>query len=265
MKVVVCVTLAPDTEQLAEIEPEDVGGDLGVTMVLNAWDEFAVEEALLLQERFGGETAALTVGSDESVEALKRAVAMGIEEGIRLADPAFQGSDAWGTAAILAAAIRQMSDEVRLVLAGRASVDGGSGLVGAGLAATLGWPYVSAVSRILEVTDTHATVRRGLDEGVQTVRVRLPAVLAVSKEINEPRYPNFVGIRKASRMEYPVLTAADLPLPGPAPYGESAARLIWAELQKPPRREVRCEMMPGATPVEQAAALVERLVADKVV
>ena len=93
MKFIVCVKLTPDTEQLAEVQPQDVGSDdLGVTMVLNPWDEFAVEEALQLQERFDGTGVAMTVGGAEATEALKRAVAMGIEEAVLLSDPAFAGS-----------------------------------------------------------------------------------------------------------------------------------------------------------------------------
>ena len=100
MKFIACVKLTPDTEQLAEVRPEKVGtGDLGVTMVLNPWDEYAVEEALQLAERYDGDTVAITVGTEDSVEALKRAVAMGVGEAVLLCDPAFAGSDAWGTAA----------------------------------------------------------------------------------------------------------------------------------------------------------------------
>ena len=105
MKFVTCVKLTPDTEQLAAVKPDKVGtGDLGVTMVLNPWDEYAVEEALLLAERYDGDTVAITLGTEDSVEALKRAVAMGIGETVFLCDDAFAGSDAWGTAYALAAA-----------------------------------------------------------------------------------------------------------------------------------------------------------------
>ncbi len=211
MKFVVCVKLTPDTEQLAEVQPQDVGSDdLGVTMVLNPWDEFAVEEALQLQERFGGATVAVTLGGPDATEALKRAVAMGIEETVFLSDPVFAGSSAWGVAHVLAQAIKNIGDAT-LVLTGRQSVDGNSGLVGPGLAATLGVPFVSQVAKVLDVTETRATLLRALDEGMQTVRVKTPAVISVSKEINEPRYPNFMGIRKASRMQYPAVKAAQIP------------------------------------------------------
>src|SRR5512138_2792567 len=121
MKFVVCAKLTPDTEQLGEVKPQDVGSDdLGVTMVLNPWDEFAVEEALQLQSRYDGETVALTMGSEESIEALKRSVAMGVSEPVLVCDEAFDGSDAWGTAHILAQAIRAQGDYT-LILTGKQS------------------------------------------------------------------------------------------------------------------------------------------------
>lgn len=265
MKFVVCVKLTPDTEQLNEVQPQAVNsGDLGVTMVLNPWDEFAVEEALQLQERFEGETIAVTVGGDEATEALKRAVAMGIEEAVLISDPALDGSDAWGTALVLAKAIEKIGDAT-LILTGRLAVDGGGSLVNAGLAARLGLPYVSQVAKVLDITEEQMTVLRSLDEGMQKVRVRLPAVISVSKEINEPRYPNFMGIRKASRMQYPATAVADLPGLDPAQVGSGASLVEWTDLRKPPARNSKCLFIEGATAAEQAANLVEKLMAEKVI
>jgi electron transfer flavoprotein beta subunit len=265
MKFIVCVKLTPDTEQLTEVQPGDVGSDdLGVTMVLNPWDEFAVEETLQLQERFNGEAVVMTLGGEEATEALKRAVAMGIEEAILLSDPAFDGSDAWGSAHVLAQAIKKAGDAT-LILTGRQSVDGNSGLLAPGLAARLGVPFVSQVAKILDVTEETATVQRALDEGVQTVRVKLPAVISVSKEINEPRYPNFMGIRKASRMQYPVTKAKDLPGLDVKQVGEGAALIAWTDLRKPPARTGKCEFIQGATVREQANLLADKLIAEKVI
>jgi electron transfer flavoprotein beta subunit len=269
MKFTVCVKLTPDTEQLADVKLDDIGSDdLGVTMVLNPWDEFAVEEALQLKERYEEQfevtTTVITLGNANAAEALKRAVAMGVEEAVLLSDPAFDGSDAWGTAHILAQAIRKMGD-YNLILTGRQSVDGNSGLIGPGLAAKLGLPFVSQVARVVELNEESVTVKRALDEGVQTVRVKLPAVLAVSKEINEPRYPNFMGIRKASRMQYPAVKAKDLPGLNKAQIGEDAALVKWTNLRKPPARTGKCEFITGATAAEQAAILADKLIAEKVI
>jgi electron transfer flavoprotein beta subunit len=265
MKYVVCVKLAPDTEELGEVRAEDViGNDLGVTMVLNPWDEFAVEEALALQENYGGETVAITLGQEESVEALKRAVAMGVQEALLLSDPAFEGSDAWGVSHALASAIEDLGG-YDLILTGRQSVDGNSGLVPPGIAVRLGIPYIAQVAKVIELTGNSVTVLRALEDGVQMVRMPLPAVLSVSKEINEPRYPNFLGIRKASRMQYPATRAADVPGLDHAQVGEESALTRWADLRKPPARMTKCEFIGGATTAEQASELVERLVAEKVI
>ncbi len=265
MKFIACVKLTPDTEQLAEVRPEKVNtGDLGVTMVLNPWDEYAVEEVLQLAERYDGDAVAMTVGDEESVEALKRAVAMGVGEGVLLSDPAFEGSDAWGTANILAQAIKAQ-DDYALVLTGKQSVDGNSGIVGAGVACKLDVAYVSNVIKIEDVSDGHAVVRRMLDAGVQTVKVSLPAVLSVSIEINEPRYPNFMGIRKASRMQYPPQGVGDIPGLESDEVGATAALVKWTDLRKPPKRGGECEFIRGASAVEQATILVDKLIADKVI
>ena len=265
MKFIVCVKLTPDTEQLVDVQPKDVGAaDLGVTMVLNPWDEFAVEEALQLVERFDGEAVVVTLGGEDAAEALKRAVAMGVEEAVLLSDPAFEGSDAWGTAHILAQAIRKIGD-YGLVLTGKQSVDGNSGMVGPGVAAKLGVPFVAGVAKIVDVTGDSATLLRALDEGMQTVKVRLPAVISVSKEINEPRYPNFMGIRKASRMQYPATGAGELPGLDLSRIGEGAALLKWTNLRKPPARTGKCEIITGASVAEQAANLADKLIAEKVI
>ena len=264
MKFVVCVKLTPDTEQLAEVQPEDIrAGDLGVTMVLNPWDEFAVEEALLLQERFGGETVAVTLGGADASEALKRAVAMGIETPQLLSDPAFDGSDVWGTAHVLAQAIRKIGDAT-LILTGARSVDSASGLFAPGLAAKLGVSFVSQVVKILDVTEESVTVQHALDEGLQTVRVKVPAVLAVSKQINEPRYPNFMGVRKASRMQYPAVKARDIPGLDLRQVGGVAALIEWGDLGKPPARAGACELIQAPTVQEQAEILADKLIAEKV-
>jgi electron transfer flavoprotein beta subunit len=265
MKFIACVKLTPDTEQLAEVRPEKVGTrDLGVTLVLNPWDEYAVEEALQLAERYDGDAVAVTVGEEDAVEALKRAVAMGVGEAVFLSDPAFSGSDAWGIAELLAQAIRKAGDYA-LVLTGKQSVDGNGGIVGAGVACKLGLPYISNVIKVEEVSDGTATVRRMLDEGMQTIKVKLPAILSVSIEINEPRYPNFMGIRKASRMQYPTLGAGDLPGLKTNVIGSGAALLTWTDLRKPPKRGEQCEFISGGSAAEQAAILADRLIADKVI
>src|SRR5690606_15204502 len=123
--------------------------------------------------------------------------------------------DIWTTAKALAAAVRAEGD-VELVLMGRQSVDGNSGAVPVGVARKLGWVFLSNVSKIVEIAGGRITVERLVDGDLETVSVSLPAVVSVGKEINEPSFPSFMGIRKANKMQIPIVSAGDLEVDGSA-------------------------------------------------
>jgi electron transfer flavoprotein beta subunit len=166
---VVCVKQTPDTAELPKISAaEAVSGDIKATLVLNPWDEFAVEEGLLLQDRFGGDVTVITMGPEKASDALKDAIARGIQSAVLLNDPAFAGSDAWGTAATLAGAIKK-NGAFDVVLTGKMSVDGNSGLVAPGLARKLGATLLTNVVKIVDVSGGKITVERMLEEGRETI------------------------------------------------------------------------------------------------
>jgi len=261
---VVCVKQTPDTAELPKISAaEAVSGDIKATLVLNPWDEFAVEEGLLLQDRFGGDVTVMTVGPERATEALKDAIARGVQDAILLDDPVFAGSDAWGTAATLAAAIRK-NGPVDVVITGKQSVDGNSGLVAPGLARKLGATLLTQVVKIVDISGGKITAERQLEEGRETVTASLPAVVSVSKEINEPRYPSFMGIRKAAKANIPSWGLADLGL-SPSQVGEGAAMARWTDVRKPPARSSQVVMVKEATPEATAAKLADLLMAEKVI
>jgi electron transfer flavoprotein beta subunit len=258
VKVVVLIKQTPDTAELPSVAVEDVrSGDLRATLVLNPWDEYAVEEAILLNERFDADTMALSVGSENTLDALKHTIAMGVTEAKLIDNSALDGGDIWTTAAALAAAVRAEGD-VDLVLAGRQSVDGNSGAVPVGVARKLNWPLLSNVSKVVEIGDGRITVERLVDGDQETVAVALPAVVSVGKEINEPRFPSFMGIRKAGKAQIPTLSASELGV------DSATARTTWTNLRKPETRKSAVRIIEGATPQEQAAKLVDALLADKV-
>lgn len=258
MKIAVLIKQTPDTAELPSIGAEDVRkGDIRATLVLNPWDEFAVEEAILLNERFDADTLALSVGSESALDALKHSIAMGVAEAKLIDNSELAGGDIWTTAAVLAAAVRAEGD-VELALAGKQSVDGNSGAVPVGVARKLGWPFLSNVSKIVDIKDGRITVERLVDGDLETVAVPLPAVVSVGKEINEPRYPSFMGIRKAGKAQIPVLSASELGVDA------ATARTQWTNLRKPETRKAAVRIIEGATPQEQAAKLVDALLADKV-
>jgi len=260
LNIVVCVKQTPDTAAIVTVQDGKVSwGD--APLVLNPWDEYAVEQALLTKEKLGGKITAISLGPEDAKEGLKIALAMGVDEAIILSDPAFAGADTLVASKVLAAAISKV-EAVDLAFFGRSAVDSDSGVLGAQVARRLGWPSLSLVSAVtyLGADDRMIEVERMIDEGRQTVRGPLPAVVSVVKEINEPRYPSFMGIRKASRAEIPVWSASELGL-ATVP----SAVVAWPEIFAPPKIETTCEFIQGETPEEIANKLADRLMEVKVI
>lgn len=267
MKVVVCVKQTPSTTAVFSVENggvnwEDPGGKPNV---VNPWDEYAVEEAIRLQENHGGDAIALTVGNEESKEALKTCLSMGCTEAVLVADEAFQGSDTLGTAQVLASAVRHIGD-VQIAFFGKQAIDGDTAQTAMQVAVKLGWTPLTYVSELKEVDPDGGTitVERLLENGKETVVARLPVVISVVKEINEPRYPSFMGIRKANRATIPTLTAGDLDV-GAEGAGSGASKVDWTNIYEPPPRDTSVEIIEAETAEEQARILADRLFEEKVI
>jgi len=233
--------------------------------IINPWDEYAVEECLKLREAHAGQVTVLSLGPAEAVEALKQGLAMGADQAVLLSDPAFEGGDTLSTARVLAAGIGKLG-EWDVVIAGRSALDGDTAQTAIQVAALLDVPQLTYVARIREV-DFDAktiTVERMLEGGREVLTTKLPCVISVVKEINEPRYPSFMGIRKAAKATIPTWTAADLGL-DPDTVGAAAAGVKWPEINLPPAREGECEIIAGDTPETIAAALADKLMAEKII
>ncbi|HEX9027666.1 MAG TPA: electron transfer flavoprotein subunit beta/FixA family protein, partial [Anaerolineales bacterium] len=204
----------------------------------------------------------ISVGGESARDALKHALAMGCSEAVLISDPALAGADTLMTSQVLAAAIRKIgeSEPVDLAFFGRQAIDGDMGLTGPQTGRTLGWPVLSMVSTIRSVDPAahKVTVERTIEEGRQSVEASLPAVVSVIKDIGEPRYPSFMGIRKAQRAVIPTWSLADLGLAALKP------AVSWPEITNPPVREVHCEMITGASAHEIAETLADKIMAEKV-
>jgi electron transfer flavoprotein beta subunit len=261
LKIVVCIKQVPDSAAKVTAENGRVTwGD--APLVINPWDEYAVEAALIQQEAQGGSITALTVGGESAKEALKHALAMGCNEAILISDPGLTKADSQATAKVLAAAVQKIGQDeaVDMALFGRQAIDGDMGLTAAQTARALGWPSLTLVS-VINSFDPGAKsikVERTMEEGRQKVEGKLPAVVSVIKDIGEPRYPSFMGIRKASRANIPTWSLGDLGLEAPESHVE------WPELINPPVREVRCEFISGDSPEETAEQLADKIMAEKV-
>jgi electron transfer flavoprotein beta subunit len=233
--------------------------------IINPWDEYAVEECLKLKEAHAGQVTLLSLGPSEATEALKQGLAMGADQAVLVSDPAFKGGDTLATARALAAAVAKVGDW-DIVIAGRSALDGDTAQTAIQVAALLDVPQLTYVARIREV-DFEAktiTVERMLEGGREVLTSRLPCVVSVVKEINEPRYPSFIGIRKAAKATIPTWTAADLGLDSAA-VGAATSGAQWPEISISPARESECEIIAGDTPAAIAAALVDKLMAEKII
>jgi electron transfer flavoprotein beta subunit len=227
-------------------------------LVINPWDEYAVETALQQSEAHDGEVIAVSIGNENAKEALKHALAMGCNEAILISDPALAQADSQAVARTLAAAIQTIGD-VSLAVFGRQAIDSDTGVTSSQTARLLGWPSLSLVAAIRGIEPGKTIqIERSTEEGRQAVRAKLPAVVSVVKDIAEPRYPSFMGIRKASRANIPVWTLGDVGVSDVAP------RVSWPLVSNPPARNITTEIITGGSAQEIAEKLADKILAEKV-
>jgi electron transfer flavoprotein beta subunit len=262
--VVVITKSTPDTAAPVEVLANGTVSWGNAPLVINPWDEYSVTEAMLLKEAHGVKTTILTVGPEVHTEALKQGIAIGIDAGVRVWDAALEGQDSLGYARTVAAAIKKLGD-VDLIIFGKEFVDLVSDAHVYQVARALGWGAFGSVSKIRAVDFGAGTIQleRQLDEGKQIVAAKLRAVIGVLKEINEPRYPSFINIRKASKAVIPVWSCADLGL-DPAAVGGAGATVKTSAYRNLPARTGKVELMDGATDAEKAQHLVAKLIEAKV-
>ncbi|MCZ2128204.1 MAG: electron transfer flavoprotein subunit beta/FixA family protein [Anaerolineales bacterium] len=255
MKIIACIKQVPDSEAKVKAENGQVSwGD--APLVINPFDEYAVEGALQQKEAVGGSAVtALCIGPESAKEALKHALAMGADEAILVSDAALGTIDSVGAAKILAAAIQKIGAD--LVVFGRQTLDNGAGVTPPQTARALGWAMLGLAGSV-KVEGSAVTVERVLEEGRQIVKADLPAVVSVVQSIGEPRYPSFMGIRKASKANIPVWSLADLGADAPS------AVVTRSELLAPPSRESAVEIISGETSAEIAEKLADKIIAEKV-
>jgi electron transfer flavoprotein beta subunit len=257
MKIGVCMKQVPDTEARLRVNGEGNWIDeQDVPFVINGSDECALEEALKIAEKVGGEVVVLSLGPERVREALRKAYALGATKAVHLADPAFAGGDPMSNGRALAAAMAK--EEVDLVLTGSQSDDLGYGTTASVVAGHLGWPHAWLVMGIeLEEGGRRARVVREMESGQNEIfLLDLPAVLEVQEGINQPRYAPLRGIMQAKRKEIHTRSCADLEL-DPQSVGAAGARLEIVDVAFP-EAGAGAELLEGSAE-EMARALVERL------
>ena len=258
MNIVVCVKYVPDAQADRTFNAADNTTDrANVEGLLSELDEYALEEALKIVEAGeGGEVTVLCIGPDAAADAVKKALQMGADKGVHVQDDGIHGSDAPATSLLLAKAIEKIGVP-DLVVTGMASTDGTMGVVPTMLAERLGLPAVTYASE-LTVSGATVTMRRDGDAASQTVEATLPALVSVTDQINEPRYPSFKGIMAAKKKPVENWTLADL---GVTP-GEVGLDAAWTKVTsyeaRPPRTQGTIVLDGGDGGTALAAFLAER-------
>jgi electron transfer flavoprotein beta subunit len=234
MNIVVCVKYVPDAQADRRFTSADNTTDRsGVPGLLSELDEYAVEAALSLAEAADGKVTVLTAGPADATDAVRKALQMGAHEAVHVLDDAIHGSDALATSKVLAAAIGKL--EYDIVLTGMASTDGTMSVIPAMLAERLSLPQVTFASE-LTVADGVARIRRDGDTSTEIIEAPLPALVSVTDQINEPRYPSFKGIMAAKKKPLQTWSLGDLGLSADE-VGLSAAWSTVEEITaRPPRQ-----------------------------
>ena len=255
MKIIVCVKQVPDAKDVRLDPKTNTMAREGVQSIMNPYDRHALEAAVQLKEQYGGTVTALTMGPPQAEDTLREAVACGADEAVLVSDRAFAGADTWATSYTLAMAVRKLG-EFDLIVCGKQAIDGDTAQVGPGLAQRLDIPYVAYARKIHSCTDGKIRLERLMDDGYDLVDMRLPGLLTVVKEVNEPRVPSLKGKMKAKSLKATVLTAADLQA-DPACLGLRGSTTQVVRVFSPEFKAERC-MLTG-TAAEQVDQLLNKL------
>jgi electron transfer flavoprotein beta subunit len=227
----------------------------GVPPVISPFDEQAIEAALRVKDAQGGKITAISLGIGLLRDVVKKPLSMGADELVLLEDEAFDGGDGWSTANALAMAIKKIG-EYDIIFCGRQAADWDSGQVGSAIAEILGLPSVTLAKKI-DITDGKARVERVTADGYQVIEVSLPALITVSNELGEARYPTIKGIMAAKKVEPIVWNPADIGV-DPSQIGAAGRRTKLLKLFQPVR-EGTCEIIEGDSVEEAAVSLALKL------
>lgn len=258
MDIVILLKQVPDTETQIRVNSDQSGiVEDDIKWVMNPYCEYGVEEALRAKESFGGQVTVLSIGPSRVVEALRTALAMGVDRAIQVDDEALWGaSDSYTRARVLAKVLE--SEKFDIIFAGKQAIDDDMAQVAIAVADLLGIPQVNVVNK-LEFLDDGKRIRahRQIEGGIEVVECALPALVTCQKGLNEPRYASLPGIMKAKRKPLDVKSLADLSLEA-SDVGAEASRTEIRKLELPPARQAG-RLIEGETPEEKAVKLAQAL------
>jgi electron transfer flavoprotein beta subunit len=255
VNVVVCVKQIPDPSVPGQLEADHTL-DRSAKPILDESDSYGVEMALQLVTAAGeGEVTLISLAPNGEVSGLRTALAMGAAKAVLVSDETCSGTDALGTAKVLAKCVERVGN-VDLVLAATESSDGYTGTVPAQMAEVLGWPALTFAKQV-EVADGKVKIQRQTEAGYDVIEASLPAVVSVTAGVVEPRYPSFKGIMGAKSKPVDQVTAADLGLDGQV--GWVGARQSITNVEQAPARQAGEKFEDDGTGAEKIVAFLESL------
>ncbi|MDI6691034.1 MAG: electron transfer flavoprotein subunit beta/FixA family protein [Candidatus Bathyarchaeota archaeon] len=258
-RIIVCLKQAIDVSQLKVDPATRQLITAGAAKKISDFDKNALEEAIRIKEKIGNiEILTVTVTAEDAKTVLREALAMGADKAYMVNDPSFKDIDTLGTAYILAETIKKIGN-FDLILCGETSLDSFSGLVSSRLAELLGLPQITSVRKI-SVEGDAVSAERALEDSIETVKAKTPALIAVTREINQPRIPSLMMIMKASKKEIITWTAADLNLPR-----EKLDMKIEVKEVLAPKTERKRVKITGESAQEIAERLVKALMEEGVI
>ena len=258
MKIAVCVKHVPDATVHKRIDPTTKRLDRSGESALNPTDLNAVEEALRVKEAYGGEVVLVSLGPAKAADSLRKALAVGADRAVHVADDALPGSDLLATARVLAKALER--EEADLVLFGQQGSDSDGAVLCSAVAELLRLPVISQAAS-LELEGGKAKAKRQTEYGYDVIEAPLPCVVAVSDAINDPRYPSLKGIMGAKKKPFETLAAGDLGLAAGEVGEEGSATEVYA-LADPPSRGDSLRIEDDGTAAEK---IVEYLAGRKLI
>ena len=257
MNIIVCIKQVPDT---ADIKIDPATKRLfreGIKSMINPFDMYAIEEGLRLKEKLGGKVTAITMGPPQAESALREAIALGCDEAILISDPSFVGSDTLATCYILSQAIKKIKD-CDLIFCGKQTLDGECAHVGPGIAGNLDIPQIVNVRKIQDIKEGHLTAERMTEYGYDVLRVQLPCLITVVKDINVPRLPSLKGKMKAKSAQVSIWKSVDIGAEEDRTGVKGSGTDVW-KVTIPPARP-QGKIFEGETAVDQLVEVLKGLV-----
>lgn len=239
MKIVLCVKQVPDTSDIKWTANNTIQRE-GLESIINPYDVYALESCLRLKSKYAEvDITALTMGPQQADGMLRKLIAVGVDDAVLLSDKKFAGADTYATGKTIASAIKTKLTDFDLIVCGQFAIDGDTAQTGPSIANFLNLPQVTYVKEILEYSDNSLTVLRELDEGLEKVKVKLPAVICVLKDVFEPTRATINGVKHAQTAEIKTYGIADIDLDA-AEAGLKGSPTYVSRAFRAPQKDVEC-------------------------